>query len=509
MKRSAIWFIMLLTGCSVSQPQGTILSVTVVGEGAGKAGLAAQLADEMTTATLIKRNEAGQLVGDLASSWRFVDNGQVLILRLRPLKWSDGKPLVASDVVSSFRRAAQPPRPGPAFRLAGLVGAGDVARGANSNRLGVLAPTSRVVELRLEVAGPQLLDWLAEPGLSVNRTDVKSLAPYARQPGKKAEVPIILVRKSEEASPNARPNEIMLTTTPDAGAAIAAFRRGASDIVVGAGLTGLGEARVQTRREALRIDQLHGVYGWRVNTISGPLADASLRRLLAARIDRSAIARSFGLAAIQPESGLLPANLRVATVPSDVAPPATPEAAGEPAVAIPADTQSATEQARTAAAAGGAVMRLRLLVPPGREHALVAERVAAGWRALGVEIILQEADAAMRARLIARGDFDLAVDETSLSVADPAALLDRFRCKMGPHCNDEADALLAAARLAPADQRPGQLAVVEQRLLEGTPFIGLFGAVRWALVGAQVENWVSNTSGVHPLGRLGQGKPRN
>lgn len=551
--------LMLLVGCGGSAPKGDSLSVVVVGEGRQDEGLTARLALEMTAATLIERDGAGQLIGGLASSWRFVDEGRVLILRLRPVKWSDERPLVADDVVASFRRAAQPPSPAAGLRLAGVEAAAEVAQGQRPARLGVLAPTSRVVELRLAAPAPQLLDWLAEPQLSVRRLDRPTLARYSRAADSVSKAasgapppPLVLKRTSEIESADARPSAVRLQSTRDATVAIADFRRGAADVVVGEGLTGLLEARVQGRREALRLDRLHGVYGWRINARKGALADPALRRLLAESIDRAAIARSFGLAAIQPEAGLLPATLRPAAI-SPASPasasPAQPaasdnekrrttslsgliggpsaEAAAIPVPEAPIETTVAraivsaaisaaisTEERETVGPqsdlpepnANAPLLTLQLLVPSGREHAQVAQRVAADWQPFGVQIVLVEADAATRARLMARGDFDLAVDETSLAVPDAAALLDRFRCGQGPHCNDSADALLAAARMMPADQRPGQLAVVESVLREGPPFIGLFGAVRWALVSPALDGWTSNSSGVHPLGRLGRGR---
>lgn len=555
LRAGTIALALVLAGCGNHQSQGDGLAVTVVGEGRQDDGLTARLAAELTAATLIERDSAGQLVGGLVSSWRFVDEGRVLILRLRPVKWSDDQPLLADDVVASFRAAARPPSPEPGFRLAGITAASDVARGRPAARLGVLAPTSRVVELRLDAPAPQLLDWLAEPRLSVRRRDKPTLSRYARAPevARKSSAdtppaPLVLTRRAEAESADARPSSVTLRATRDAAGAIADFRRGAADIVVGEGLTGLLEARVQGRRDELRLDQLHGVYGWRINAQKAALADPALRRLLAESIDRAAIARSFGLAAIQPEAGLLPASLRAAAAPADLsspldppeAPPAPTTTTGEPENSAPpapaasalgslaetlpevgraivaqavaaaaSDAALASDIGQASATAGTPLLTLRLLVPPGREHAQVAQRVAAGWRPLGVQIVLVEADAAARARLIARGDFDLAVDETSLAVPDAAALLDRFRCGQGPHCNDAADALLAAARMAPADQRPGQLAVVESILREGPPFIGLFGAVRWALVSPSLGGWVSNSSGVHPLARVERSQRRS
>lgn len=554
----ALWAALLLAACAPAADQDSNLSVTVVGEGDTDHGLSARLAAELRAATLISRDSGGNLVGGLASSWRFVDQGRILILRLRPVKWSDDRPLVADEVVASFRRAARPPAPHRGFRLAGVEGAAANAAGRSTPRLGVLAPTSRVVEIRLEAPAPQLLDWLAEPGLSVRRLDLPTLSRYQTvkvdEKDAATGAPLRLARLSEAPEPDTRPAEVTIAATRDAAGAVAEFRRGAVDVVVGEGLAGLLEARVQGRSNELRLDRLHGVYGWRINTRQGALADPALRRLLAERIDRAALVRSFGLAGIQPEAGLLPDSLRAASPPPElaaaatlppgsvetaeaggsgsaplVAAPETPPAALAPEVAPPPPDAPAPllspraivarAMATSAPAALDAppettsqpqppsdspLLTLRLLVPPGREHAQVAQRVAADWRSFGVQLVLVEADAATRARLIAEGDFDLAVDDTSLPVPDAAALLDRFRCGQGAYCNDAADALLAAARMVTADQRPGQLAIVERVLREDPPFIGLFGAVRWALVSPRLEGWTSNQSGVHPLGRIGR-----
>jgi len=146
-------------------------------------------------------------------------------------------------------------------------------------------------------------------------------------------------------------------------------------------------------------------------------------------------------------------------------------------------------------------LKLVLLLPPGLEHRSSAERVAADWRPLGVDLQVLVVRRAECEKLIAAGKFDLAVDETTTRVMDAGALLARFRCGAGPHCNAAADALLDAARLAPQAERARLLAQAEVEMLSGPPMIGLFTQVRWALVSAQVKGWVPNAVG-HPLGWL-------
>ena len=126
--------VLLLAACSGGPPGGD-LSVAVVGEGP----LAGDLAAEASRATLIRRAAGGELVAGLATSWRFLDNGDDLILRLAPVRWPSagnraGLELVARDVVAGLRRSG--PEGRAAAAAAGLAPR-DAAR----------APIARVVEL--------------------------------------------------------------------------------------------------------------------------------------------------------------------------------------------------------------------------------------------------------------------------------------------------------------------------------------------------------------------------
>ena len=312
--------LLALAGCGGDQPEGPRLTITVAGH---PDGLAQELAAEATGVTLIAQGSGGDLLPGLASSWRFVDDGRTLILRLKPLRWSDGTALEAKQVVASFRKAAG--RGEPALLASDITGAERIAEGdLPAAKLGALAPIARVVELRLTAPAPLLLAWLADPGLAITRP-----APKASKDNKTPAVPTlalyaaagpaerqVLKRRRREASPDARPAEITIAATPDIGAAIASFTAGKSDIVIGDGLAGLGEARAVPPRDALRLDALWGVYGYRANVRSGPLSDPRTRRALSLAIDRPALAGSFGLAAIEPAAGLVPPSLGLVALPA-------------------------------------------------------------------------------------------------------------------------------------------------------------------------------------------------
>lgn len=468
---------LLLAGCGVADPEGATLRVTVAGNG----DLGARLEAQATQPTLIARDGAGQVVAGLATSWRFVDDDRSLILRLRPIKWSDGSELVSRDVVAAHRRAAL--RREPALVHAGVENADRIAaRRVPVASLGVRAPIARVVEVRLAAVSPLLLEWLAEPQLAVTRPGAAAptLAAYtASGPAGQR----LLTRRDETAAPDRKPAKITIVETPDTNAAITAFNRRETDIVIGNGLAGLGDARAGVRPDALRIDQLWGVYGY-VADLSGPLADPSVRRAIGLAIDRPALAGRFGLSALVPVNGLLPPPLGSPAPPAD----------------IEADRREASALLMAAGWGGEKPLRLTLLLPPGRDHLSVAEAVGADLATIGVELVVSEV--ADLPRAVARVRHDLALTEASLAVPDAAALLARWRCRPRGHCNAEADALLDRARLAPAADRPALLAEAEAAMMTGPPMLSLFTPVRWAIVSRRVDGWVPNRAGSHPLGRM-------
>ncbi len=474
----ALAALLLLAGCGGPDPEAARLDVTVVGT-PWPDGLAARLEAEATMPGLIARDGTGAIVPGLASSWRFVDDDHGLILRLRPTKWSDGRALGSNEVVAAFRRAAL--RGEPALGHGEIAAADAIAAGTlPASKLGVLAPIARVVEIRLANTSPLLLGWLAEPGLAVTRANGRDTLAAYRAGGPAAAR--VLTRRDGMAGDAARPSQIKLDSIADPAAAVRRFANGTTDIVIGDGLAGLGEARTVARPQMLQVDALWGVYGYIANTRSGPLKDPQLRQALSLATDREALAARIGLAAMAPVEGLLP-----------------PALAPGPAAA---PDMTARQAEAAALRAGKPPVRLTLLVPPGHDHRVIAERVAADWAPLGVTMAISEADAGTIAARVKRGNFDLALTEASLPVPDAAALLARWRCDAGLACDPAADALLDKARAATPAERPALLAAAEAQWLLAPPMLPLLTPLRWALVARHIEGWTANRAGSHPLGRL-------
>ncbi|WP_310496007.1 ABC transporter substrate-binding protein [Sandarakinorhabdus sp.] len=444
------------------------MAVTIVGDGP----LADELVSGASTVTLVMRDGTGALVPGAASSWRFLDEGSSLILRIRPARWPQGRDLTAADIVASLRRTAVRPT-----LAAAALGRADAVR----------APTARVLELRTEAISPWLLDWLAEPELMVMRRRGPAFpGPYAAE---SLDGVTTLTRSSDSALPDALPAQITLVRSTDPAAAAAGFTRRESDVVIGEGLTGLFAARSVGQGGALRLETPRGVYGYAVTGRRGPLGNGDVRLALAMAIDRAALADRFGIALMQPLEQLAPG----------------PAPAAGDWRALPMAQR--LDRARTLMAAAGhdpaRPLILRLLLPPGLEHRQIAETVAAGWEGLGVRLIVAQGDTKARTQALRRGPHDLVVTDRSSAVADPAALLLPLRCQNGGACMAGADRLLAAALAAttPASRAAG-LAAAEAAYMQAPPLLPLLTPLRWSLVARGVEGWTPNAAGVHPLGRL-------
>nr|WP_295664380.1 ABC transporter substrate-binding protein [Polymorphobacter sp.] len=490
---------LLLAGCGAKDDdRGATLRADVVGQQASETGAPRRVIAAATQVGLTGFDGAGQVVPGLASSWRIADNGLSVIFRLRTRTWPDGKPVTASDVVASFRRAAQPGSRNPLRELLiGFENGAAVLSGARpASALGVGAPVDNVVEVRLAGAMPHLLALLAEPEFAVTRPGIRPppLGPF--RVGDSATVPIMLTRNPAwTPSPKVTLAAIALNPVEDPGIAVARFARDRTDIVLGHGLAGFGDARLLAASNALHVEPAWAVYGYLANTARGPLADARVRRALSMAIDRDDLgSRLFGVA-LPPVLGLVP------PLPSERV-PMLPDWA----IATPAARLDLARQLLAAAGFSAATpLTVTISLPVAREHAMVATEIAADWERIGVTTRTITRPDALQAQVIARGDYELALVERS-GVDSPMAFVLPFTCaaKLAGYCNPAADALVnSAATTSDPVAQAATLSLAEAAMIADAPFIPLFAPVRWTLVAHRVTGWTSNAAGHHPLALLG------
>lgn len=111
---------------------------------------------------LVAEDGGGRLIPGMAEHWEVSPDGRRWTFHLRAnLRWSNGEPLTADDIVASFRRAFEPATAAPfAVHFDAVENASAVQSGKlPSFRLGVSAPDARTLKFRLtrSAALPQML----------------------------------------------------------------------------------------------------------------------------------------------------------------------------------------------------------------------------------------------------------------------------------------------------------------------------------------------------------------
>jgi oligopeptide transport system substrate-binding protein len=133
---------------------------------------------------LVGEDAAGRTIPGMATDWSLAADGRTWTFRLRDgLRWSNGEPIDAAQVVASFRRAFAPATAAPfAAQFDAIANAADVQAGKlPPHRLGIAAPDARTVVftltrsadlpelLRLPIAYPVYLPAVAAHGAQHTR----------------------------------------------------------------------------------------------------------------------------------------------------------------------------------------------------------------------------------------------------------------------------------------------------------------------------------------------------
>jgi peptide/nickel transport system substrate-binding protein len=421
---------------------------------------------------LVRFDGSGNIVGGLAERWNVSDDGLSYIFRLASGEWADGRKISAQQVARVLKRSIS-------------------ARGKNSlkDAFGavedVVAMTDRVIEIRLTAPRPNLLALLAQPELAILRNG-RGTGPFTLAAGKASGGELRLAR--ELASPDdetSRSEEVVLGgAAPEA--AIKAFAGGEAALVLGGTFADLPYVRrVRLPRNSLRFDPVAGLFGLIPASSDGIAAKPEARRLLSAAIDRPALIAALNVPALAARATVLEPGL------DGMAAPPQPAWFGT-ALADRREALDATAR-RLFGSAERPVVRVLLPELPGGD--IVLARLTADWGALGLDV--QPTTSAKSA------DFRL-IDAVAPSTS-PAWFLRAFRCGAAPVCDEDADALLDAARHTPiAAQRYALLADAARRIDDAQLFIPLTAPVRWSLVADRIQGFAGNRYARHTLVDLGQ-----
>ena len=423
-----------------------------------------------TAQGLVRFDASGQIEPGLAERWIVIDDGRSYIFRLRDdASWPGGEPVTAEEVVRTLRRVIAPRTRNPLSPFLAVIDE-------------IVEMTPQVIEVRLKHPRPDLLKLFAQPEMAVFRPGkLDGSGPFRAAPRAAG----ILLRPApnpadDEEAGAPRPQETLFFRGERAAVAIARFRQGQSDLVLGGSFADwpLVEA-AGIAQPNLRLDGASGLFGLAVVSRDGFLADSTNRAAIAMAIDRATLTHQVH-PDWAPVETLLPAQL------DSAAPPAQPGWA-------PLSLAQRRQNARAAVAAWkrghpGAVT-LRIALPTGPGATLVWARIAEALYAIGITPGRTGPEAQVDLRLV-----------DAVAPYDSARWFVATACQP---CSAQAQALVEAGReAADLDARAQRIAEADAALTADGAYIPIAQPFRWSIVALRLQAWQGNARAWHPLNHL-------
>ncbi len=459
---------------------------------------------------LVSESADGELVAGLASSWRISPDGLTWTFDLRPgLRWSDGSPFAAGDVVASFRRALDPATAAPYANLfADVVGAEAVIAGrASPSTLGIEAPDETHVVFRLARPLP-LAKLLTLPIAYPVRVDrVNTFGAQHTRPGHllgtgayrlvdwQPQAAITLERNPYfHAADTVRIERVRYHVTEDAANELKRYLAGDLDLTETVP-PGRMDKLDQRFGPALRVAPYLGVFYFGLNLRRAPFREApALREALVLALDRDVLTRYVTGLGEAPAYSLVP-------------PGVSHYVGAEPAYARWTQDERvarARELYRQAGYSDEHPLEVELRYNTSTQHRRLALATAAMWKqTLGVRTRLRNEE--WKVFVINRrqgaitqvfrggwiGDYDDAASFLQTFAGDQVLNTTGYR-------NANFDAAIAHALAAPGlDERNRELARAERLLLADHAIVPIYFYTSKHLVRPELAGYESNALDRH------------
>ncbi|MDK2760602.1 MAG: ABC transporter substrate-binding protein [Sphingopyxis sp.] len=433
---------------------------------------------DATSQGLVSYDGEGQIDTGLADRWTVTTDGRSYIFRLREAKWTNGHKVTAEEVAAILRSYLAP-------------ASHHVLKNDFPEIETIKAMTDTVIEIRLSVPQPAILELLAQPSMAIVKKEMRWGPMRARKIGGAmllSPVPDPLAEDQEAAEAAAAdPAASIELVGASPEVAMARFKNGYADGVIGGRFSTLPYfVASNIGRSRLVVDPVPGLFGLSFVRAEGFLATDTNREALVRAIRRERLVEAFGLTEWQPQ-----VTLRPALYTRD----------GGPAPMLPAwaeyDEASRLAQAKRVVdawrSAGRDIEPLRIAVPDAPGGRILFAYVSADLAAIGVP--------SRRVAMTATADLRL-IDEVAPN-DDPLWALRRLSCRRDTLCNREAQGLIdQATRNIDIGQRRAQIGEAETVLARYVPFIPLATPLRWSVASQRLTGLRANGRAQHPLNHL-------
>lgn len=448
----------------------------------------------------------GPVVPGVAERWTQSKNGRVYTFHLRSdARWSDGRPVTASDFRRSWLRlldpAAEHSQRELLYVIQGAEAYGD-GRNQDQDTIGIEVVSPYELRVILIRPAPYFLELCAlsplrpvAPGPSTEHfgpsgaQKLVTNGPFvldAWSPGRQ-----LILRKNPRywGRERVRLSWVAVFPIADNAEALQRYRDGQLDWTGTVDLP-LKALNTLQKRDDYRQGLAYGTYYLRLNSRHRLLADNRVRRALNLAVDRDTLATLVA-------GGVKPAVRFV---------PPTPSYRGGDGRVEWSPTQARTLLKQVAPPAE--VSPLTLLINDQPNHRDIAAQLVADWqRVLGLGIRVEAVPWAEYIERIRAGRYDLARAGWLGDYQDPRTFLELWN-RNHPHntggwADREYDGLLEKARRArSATERAGHLTNAESILLKRGPIIPLFYYARASLLRPRVRGFQQSRMGRYPLKHL-------
>ena len=433
---------------------------------------------DATSQGLVSYDGEGQIDTGLADRWTVTTDGRSYIFRLREAKWTNGRKVTAQDVAAILRTYLA-----PASR--------HMLKSDFPEIETIRAMTDTVIEIRLSVPQPAILELLAQPSMAIVNKGMGWGPMRARKIGRAillspAPDPLAEDPEAAEAAANDPAASVEFVGTSPAGA-LARFKNGYADGVIGGRFSTLPYfAASNIARSRLVVDPAPGLFGLSFVHAEGFLATDANRDALTRAIRRERLVEAFGLEEWQPQLTLRPEVHVRGNGPVPLRP-----------AWVDYDDASRQAQAKRVVdawrAAGREIEPIRIAVPDSPGGRILFAYVTADFAAIGVP--------SRRVAMTSAADLRL-IDEVAPN-DDALWALRRLSCRRDTLCNREAQDLIELAmRNIDVGQRAGQITEAEVVLARYVPFIPLATPLRWSVAAQRLTGLRPNLRAQHPLNHV-------
>lgn len=447
-----------------------------------------------------------------AESWTVSPDGLVWTFRLRDAKWSDGVPVTADDFVFGIRRTLDPNTASIYAYLLYVIEGGQAANEGKAplSSIGVKALDPKTVQITLEHPAPYLLELTKHQSFyPAPRHVVEKYGDAWVQPGhyvSNGAFKLVSWRLGDRITVVKNPqywdarnvcmDRVNYYPTPDV---VSAERRVAR-----------GELDLNTRFQSNRIERLRktlpGYARANVGLSTAYLSfnthdyaafrDIRVRRALSMAIDRDFITGKL------MRAGQTPAYSFVPSITAHYLKQDFPRLrwAGLSFEARQAEARRLLAEAGYSAKRP---LRIAILTANNTDSLLLMEAVQADWRAVGVEVKLEQNESGVAFAQYRNRNFQVGSMSWVGDFNDPVTFLGLMKSdtgaqNYGDYKNAAYDALLAQADQEPDEaKRAALLAQAEQRMLDDEGMLPMYFAVNRNLVNPRITGWVDNAPNFH------------